>query len=216
MTLGTIAEVAGVALIALGAALASVADELLFVVCALFLHFLGMVLVVLIAVGPSAGVMALLVGASSLAILIGGEALRFGPSGRPSPRAFDLSVVALAIVGASGLAVTHPPLPNLPADVAIGILVLTGLLFCLLGGAARMVCGLIFLSSGAGLLLQAAEPGLSGDARVLLAGSQLALVIALSVEWTAAGNRDGRRPRRRRYRARPLLDGSRDDPGGVP
>jgi len=218
VSLSVVVELGGVALIALGAVVASVADELLFVVCALFLQFLGLALVTLIAVTPSAGVVTLLVGGSTLAILVGGAALRFGPNGRPAPRAFDLSVVALAIVGAIGLAVTHPLLPNVPVDVAIGVLVLTGLLFCLQGGAARVVCGLIFLTSGAGLLLQAAEPGLSESTRVLLAASQLALVIALSVAWTTAGDRDVRPPRRRRYRTRPLLDGSRDEPGqgGVP
>jgi hypothetical protein len=215
--IGLIAEVFGVVLIVLGVLLASIADDLLFVVAACFLQFMGEVFVLLIVSGPSAATATLVLGAGSLAILIGGKALRPGPNGRASPRAFDLTVAALAVAGAAGLAATHPPLPNLLADVAFVTLILAGLLFCLLGGNARLACGLIFLTSGAGLLLQIARPDLGFGERVLLAATQLCLVLALSALWTV-GEDPNRPPARRRVRSSQLADASGGDsgPGSAP
>lgn len=194
-----IADGFGVVLIVLGVAAASIADDLLFVVSACLLQFVGEVFVLLATAGLAAASTTFVLGAGCLAILIGGQALRPGPGSRTQPRAFDLSVAALAVAGAVGLAATRPPLPDLPADVAFVTLILGGLLFCLLGGTARLACGLIFLTSGVGLLLQIAEPDLGSPERVLLAAAELCLVLALSALWTVG--EDPSLPRPRRYRA---------------
>ncbi|HEX5414970.1 MAG TPA: hypothetical protein VFZ25_04830 [Chloroflexota bacterium] len=206
-----IADGFGVVLIVLGVAAASIADDLLFVVSACFLQFMGEVFVLLATGGLAAAASIFVLGAGCLAILIGGQALRPGPSGRTQPRAFDLSVAALAVAGAVGLAVTRPPLPDLPADVAFVTLILGGLLFCLLGGTARLACGLIFLTSGVGLLLQVAEPNLGFPERLLLAAAELCLVLALSALWTVGEDPNLPRPRRYRARSNPVREGPGDN-----
>lgn len=212
--LALIAELIGVVSIVLAVTVASLADDLLFVVTACFLQYVGEVFVLLIVGGPTAAAATLVLGAGSLAILIGGHAMRPSPTGRTSPRAFDLTVVVLVVAGAVGLAATHPPLPNVPGDVAFVTLIFAGLLFCLLGGNARLACGLIFLTSGAGLLLQAAAPDLGLGERVLLAATQLCLILALSALWTVGEDSDLPRPRRRRgSRSRTLVDVSTGEPG---
>jgi hypothetical protein len=95
-------------------------------------------------------------------------------------RWFDLSVIALAIVGALGIAVGRSTFGSFGANAIVGILILTGLLYCLLGGLARLTSGLLFLGSAVNVLLHAAgDVSVSSVELLLVAASQVALAVAL-------------------------------------
>jgi hypothetical protein len=94
-------------------------------------------------------------------------------------RWFDVSVIALAIVGALGVAVTRSTFGGFGADAIVGVLILTGLLYCLLGGSPRLTSGLLFLSSSVSVLIHVAEASVSPIDQLLVAASQVALALAL-------------------------------------
>jgi hypothetical protein len=94
-------------------------------------------------------------------------------------RWFDVSVIALAIVGALGVAVGRSTFASFGANAVVGVLILTGLLYCLLGGSARLTSGLLFLSSSVSVLIHAAEVSVSPIEQLLMAASQVTLAVAL-------------------------------------
>jgi hypothetical protein len=95
-------------------------------------------------------------------------------------RWFDLSVIALAIVGALGIAVGRGTFGSFGANAIVGVLILTGLLYCLLGGSARLMSGLLFLGSAVNVLLHATGGAAVSSVELLLvAASQVALALAL-------------------------------------
>jgi hypothetical protein len=104
-----------------------------------------------------------------------------GPGVRPypprPPRAFDVAVVSLVVIGAIGLAASRPLLG--PGDDVVDVAVLTGLLACLLGGPARVAAGLLFIGSAGNALLLLADPGAAPGIVLLFAAAQLALALAL-------------------------------------
>jgi hypothetical protein len=101
------------------------------------------------------------------------------PVGGLRIRVFDLTVVALAVVGAVELAITHPLFGDVATDVMVDVLLLVGLLSCLLGRTVRVTSGLLLLGSAGNLALGAAESGREPGEIVALAAAQLALAVAL-------------------------------------
>jgi hypothetical protein len=102
----------------------------------------------------------------------------FGPTGLPV-RPFELSVIALAVLGAFGIVIGRPTFGAFGADAVIGVLVLTGVLYCLLGGLPRWTSGLLFLGSAVNVLLHEASSTVSPVETLLDAGAQIALALAL-------------------------------------
>jgi hypothetical protein len=94
-------------------------------------------------------------------------------------RWFDVSVIALAIVGALGVAIGRITFGSFGADAVVGVLTLTGLLYCLLGSSARLTSGLLFLGSAAGVLSRVAGAPPSPIEPLLVAATQVALAVAL-------------------------------------
>jgi hypothetical protein len=103
---------------------------------------------------------------------------RSGPAGGPT-RLFELSVITLAVLGALGIAIGRPTFGAFGADAIIGVLVLTGVLYCLLGGAPRWTGGLLFLGSAVNVLLHEASPMVGPLETLLDAAAQIALAISL-------------------------------------
>lgn len=69
------------------------------------------------------------------------------------PSWFELSVTALAVVGALALASARAILGT-GVDQAVDVLVFTGLLNCLVGRSPRIACGLLFLVSAGSVAIQ--------------------------------------------------------------
>jgi hypothetical protein len=94
-------------------------------------------------------------------------------------RPFDVSVVALAVVGAIALAATSPLFGSMGVDSAVNTLLISGLLSCLLSGETRVAGGLLFIASAATLALRAADPAPRAIESVLLAVFQMSVALAL-------------------------------------
>lgn len=95
---------------------------------------------------------------------------------------FDLSVIALAVVGAIELALSRPLLGNLGSDAIFNILTLTGLLYCVIRRPIRVAGGLLLLSSTGSVLLRAADAAMTSGETLLFAVAQLALLLAV-LQW---------------------------------
>jgi hypothetical protein len=116
-------------------------------------------------------------------------AIPVAPTGRrlrrPRPRrqpirAFDLSVLGLAIVGGLSLAASRPLLQVLPADAIVDVLILGGLASCLLGNPVQVATGLLSVVAAAGLLMQLVDPQRAPLELILLAAAQLGLALVMS------------------------------------
>ncbi len=123
---------------------------------------------------------------SQLARILAALAPSFGkgPGGDIRRPWFDLSVIGLAIVGAVALAFSHPLLGSVASDAIVNILLLTGVLYALLGQPVRAGGGLLLLMSAGTVLLRAADPTVSAGETLLFAVAQLALTLVL-VQWKA-------------------------------
>jgi hypothetical protein len=165
---------------------------------ALLVQYLGAAFFLLAARGGVAALLTLIVGGASVLILTPGV-WALGPELRQARQRlpdvaidwFDLSVIALGLVGAAALAVTHP-LPDVgEAAVAVDVLVLVGLLCCVLGPFARVAVGLLFLVSAGSLLFQTADLALVSGDLLLLSLAPLALAVALANQRTREADADG-------------------------
>jgi hypothetical protein len=114
----------------------------------------------------------------------------FGLAGAPI-RPFELSVIALAVLGALGIAIGRPAFGAFGADAIIGVLVLTGVLYCLLGGAPRWTSGLLFLGSAVNVLLHQASPVVEPLETLLDATAQIALALSLVYVRAREAEADG-------------------------
>lgn len=184
-----ILESLAVGLVVVGAVLASSLDEWAGIRYALGFHYLGVVVLLGTTVGPARALVAVLVAVSVIGIFtarqeraVSAGTLVFGvviPGPVFRPRWFDVSGAAIAIVGGVGLAVAHPLVNVLAVDVVVDVLVLTGLLYCLIGRSTGVACGLLFLVSAAGLLLQETGRAPARSELLFLVAFQLILAMAL-------------------------------------
>jgi hypothetical protein len=177
------------ALVVLGASLAIAFPDWRTLPVALAAHYLGIALLLATAASLVAGLVTLAVGLGVVAVTWGrGTENReqgdseasfhpLSPVPRP-PRAFDVAVLSLVVIGAIGLAASRPLLGA--GDDAVDVAVLTGLLACLLGGSVRVAAGLLFVGSAGNALLQLSDPGVAAGITLLVATAQLGLALALA------------------------------------
>ena len=95
-------------------------------------------------------------------------------------RWFDLSATAVAVVGAADLAAARPVLGEAGVDLVVDVLFFTGFLYCLIIRPPRLAGGLLFLVSAGSVLIQASEPAPTRLEILLLIIVQLSLAIALA------------------------------------
>lgn len=191
-----------VALVVAGAVLASLDDDGIALLVALALQYGGVAITLALQNGPVDGLIGVVIGLGCLAILATAGTLRSAadPAVRltAGARWLGASITGLAVAGAIGLAISDPLFDEVRTDIVVGTLVLVGLLFTLLGGASRLICGLIFISSVAALMVRLADPHLSPIDSLLLALVQLGVCIGLNVLWSPV--RSPLAPARRRLR----------------
>jgi hypothetical protein len=96
-----------------------------------------------------------------------------------SVRWFELSVIALAVVGALGVAIGRQPIAGFAGDAIVGVLILCGLLYCLLGGLPRLASGLLFVGSASNILLHEVGPSLVPAEMLLVSVGDVALALGL-------------------------------------
>jgi hypothetical protein len=115
-----------------------------------------------------------------IAVAPTGRRLRRPRPRRQPIRAFDLSVLGLAIVGGLSLAASRPLLQVLPADAIVDVLILGGLASCLLGHPVQVATGVLSVVAAVCLLVQLVDPQRAPLELVLLAAAQLGLALAVS------------------------------------
>jgi hypothetical protein len=95
-------------------------------------------------------------------------------------RWFDLSATAVAVVGAADLAAARPVLGGTGVDLVVDVLFFTGFLYCLIVRPPRLASGLLFLMSAGSVLVQETGQTPTRPEILLLIVAQLSLAIALA------------------------------------
>ncbi len=176
------------ALIVVGVVLMGSLDGWRGVLIALGSSYLGLTLVLLSTVG-------LLPSLVSIAVAVGvvGVLLTFPSEASPTfhlsplrwsivelrPRWFELSVTAVAMVGALALAMTRPIFGS-SVDPAVDVLLFTGLLNCLVGRSPRIAGGLLLLAAAGSLAVQEIGQPTGRLDLFMLAVVQVALALVLT------------------------------------
>lgn len=170
-------SIVAIALVILAAVLPGLFDGWDAVPGALALLYLGIALLLLPGNGAASALVALATGGGIVGIFAV-PAPRFGREFRP--RWFDLSGMAIALVGAVGLAVARPVFGMVGADIIVYVLIFSGLLYCLLGRSPRVTVGTLFLVASGNVLLTHAGPAPTQAVTLLLALGQLCVALALA------------------------------------
>ncbi|MGH2460630.1 MAG: hypothetical protein ACRDIY_17390 [Chloroflexota bacterium] len=165
-------------------------------------QYLGVALVLLAVNAIIPAVLEVVVAAGVLGVL--GTAATASPPTTFDPRAwllgsfrpgwFDLSVTAVAVVGALAVANERPVFGS-GIDPVVDVLLFTGLLNCLAGRSPRIAGGLLLLASAGSVGLQAISQLSTRTDWFLLALLQIVLALALvrlrSIEEARAPDRRG-------------------------
>lgn len=166
-------------------------------------QYLGLALVLLTPLGIIPSLVEIVIAAGVIGVLVTSSTApspsialspRIWLSGAFRARWFDLSVTAVAIVGALAVANERPVFGS-DVDPIVDVLLFTGLLNCLVGRSPRIAGGLLLLASAGAVALQAVDQLSTRTDWFLLAVLQILLALALvrlrSIEGPRAPDRSG-------------------------
>lgn len=177
-------QIIAAAMVVLGVGVAGLSSGRRALALSLVPRYLGIALLLVASARVAAGTSVAIVGLVTAAFLWPRTASSWHPSLIADRRWFDLSLVALTLVGAIELAMNHPFLGEPAGDIAIDVLAIGGLVSALTGRELRLFSGLDALILGGFALLVLADPALPRGSILLYAIAQITIGAALDRLWS--------------------------------